>query len=401
MRSDDVAQVIGGMLLAAAVTGQALGGWAGLALGLEVLALVAVVVAIVFSVSARRSWAAREAVRLAEIQSVVREHDARLDASVDLAIRQFQTVRAGIGEAYDIVGAGVAQLAGQASQPGPLEELKGLVEELSAETRGAQQQEQMAGMRRFAEDAGGIIDELVAFMTSVRAAEARTGESFARVESLMTEVIQFLNRIQEITKQTDLLALNAAIEAARAGEAGRGFAVVADEVRKLSHRTNELNQQIRGVLQRVDANMTQVRESIAEVDNIDIGIGARSRESIASMGGEMERLNRAAVGQAEHIVGVADRIHGIVTQGIVSLQFEDLVHQILDQVRERVALVGNYLVSLNAAQPECGHHDGRIRVRGRISVIEKAMADAAAEFDRLDSRKVCAQNADSGSVDLF
>lgn len=116
-----------------------------------------------------------------------------------------------------------------------------------------------------------IRDQIKSVALSVEESDAIT-KDLAQKSNQINQIIEV---ITGIAAQTNLLALNASIEAARAGAYGRGFAVVATEVRKLAEQSNASANQVRSIIQAIQADakssvkaMGKVLQDVEESENL-------------------------------------------------------------------------------------------------------------------------------------
>jgi methyl-accepting chemotaxis protein len=154
-----------------------------------------------------------------------------------------------------------------------------------------------------------------------------------------SEVRSMLGEIEGIAKQTNLLALNAAIEAARAGEAGRGFAVVADEVRDLSGRTHHFSQQIRGSLTNMQGTLSATEAAINQMAAKDMTFALTSKGGVEQAMNGIEAMSRRTGETVGELSVIARDVETAVNQAVVSLQFQDMVTQLLGHVAKRLEVL--------------------------------------------------------------
>ena len=218
----------------------------------------------------------------------------------------------------------------------------------------------------------------------------------------MDAVFGLLKNVNTIAEETNLLALNAAIEAARAGESGRGFAVVAGEIRSLASNSNQFNEQIGSHVERARAAMEQLRGLVGAMASQDLNVALSAKGGIDAMMAHVTESDARTSAVADQVVEINRGLGSDVSTTIRSLQFEDILSQLLRQTRTRLVelqeVVGE--CTRDIEELACGPVDadtlaGRAqRVRSRLAIQrEKA---------RLRSRGPALQSSmDAGEIELF
>lgn len=225
-------------------------------------------------------------------------------------------------------------------------------------------------------------------------------EKMESVSQQVQGILQVLGEIDSISKQTNLLSLNAAIEAARAGESGRGFAVVADEVRKLSARAEHFSMQIRGNVKQVHAAIVDAEKSINKMASLDMDFALDSKNRLDAIMQRVQQSNRdmslVIVKQAE----ISGKVNEVVGSAVTSLQFQDLVNQLLQHSRLRLdSMQEAWRIIGDMAQDE---QSGKSTSSDEVDRVRQQVVEIFSKANQVSQRNpVRQEHMQSGDIDLF
>jgi methyl-accepting chemotaxis protein len=215
--------------------------------------------------------------------------------------------------------------------------------------------------------------------------------------SQMDGIFAQVDNVKTIADQTNLLALNAAIEAARAGEMGRGFAVVADEVRKLAQHSKGFNENIRAQMEVTKGTINEARSIIFEMAAKDMNVYLSGKERVESVLRELEVMDAEMAQGLAKVSGISNEIGENVAIAIRSLQFEDMVGQLVDYTRGNLIKLDALLASLNGQAEQLQS----VPADTAATQLQAALAGSYCELQEARHKTVSQSSMSEGDVTLF
>jgi len=260
-----------------------------------------------------------------------------------------------------------------------------------------------ASFSKFTKNTQTLLDSFVEQTLDVSVQSMNMMHIINDTTSQMEQVVKLVADVKGISDQTNLLALNAAIEAARAGEAGRGFAVVADEVRSLSQHSNKFSDEIKAVVDKASENIGLAQETMQKIASKDMSMAMQSKEDVRSMIEKIGNQNDMVTGHLGKVGSATDQINESVGRAIRSLQFEDMLRQIVEHTGKHVGKIGMVLNDINVMFENV---NGAVELEGdelfnKFHSIRDDMHSFVENDDYKPNRAVDQSSMSEGDVDLF
>ncbi len=279
-------------------------------------------------------------------------------------------------------------------------------QEASAEGEAAPAADASEGfdMNGFINETHALLQEFIDLTVTTSHSSMRMVHAIDDVSRHMNKAFRLLDDVSGIANQTNLLALNAAIEAARAGEAGRGFAVVADEVRKLSQNSNRFSEEIGAVVRQALDDIDGAKSMMSDMASRDMNSTIEAKTRVDSMLEAIKSYNRRVDQKLAQITAINEEISQAVGLAVRSLQFEDVVTQLVAYSDDHVQRLQQLTHRLRNTTESLGQNRDSAdsgRVHGLVEEFNNEIAHLKEEWQRPLNKAVSQESMEEGEVEFF
>ncbi len=161
----------------------------------------------------------------------------------------------------------------------------------------------------------------------------------------LSKVDNDILRVNEISEKNKIIAINSSIEAARLGEKGKSFRILSNEIRNLNIQTNNITKDINKTMENFKKfNKNMISDWVKESDKVINDIKESCTNSaimIQIITSSYEVLNDA---YNESIAGLT-AIENSLNKAIVSMQFQDIIRQQIDSVKNIICKITDDIYS--------------------------------------------------------
>lgn len=324
------------------------------------------------------------------IHSVIFELQQFLHQEVNIIENELGRTRSLVDEAVGGIAENFKQLEGFSSLQ------QSMIKEIISHSTDIGDEEGTT-LQSFVHDSNETLENFVSVIINT---SKQSLETMNYTDDMVTQfdgIFKLLTQVEGLASQTNLLALNAAIEAARAGDAGRGFAVVANEVRALSVNSTELNQDIRSEIDAAKGIIAKLRSSVEIMASADMTSTLEAKDKMAVMMLHVKKVNDSTNDSVEELATIAPQIKDTVSNGIRSLQFEDLTRQSLYSLQQNVEsihAISDVLSQFSENSTDTVHQQLTL-LKDKCEEVYQVTKVAEA------SRSVKQYSMDEGDVELF
>jgi hypothetical protein len=227
-------------------------------------------------------------------------------------------------------------------------------------------------------------------------------EQRSKIDAETKRVIETLDGVNGIARQTTMLSLNVSIEAARAGEAGKGFSIIAMEIRKLASEVQGLSTEVRtrveGVMRTVTIDLhelSQQRETAEReaVQNITQALNALAGNLMTLIANQRDILQKVENENAA--------IAGPLMEVMGNIQFQDIIRQQLEQLDRTATTIGEHIESVANALQDPAASIGEATLEQKLDEMFHGYVMADQRDVHLEARGQTVAKNEHSLIELF